>query len=261
MAWPPFRKIFGLSRRISAGKGLARCKGCLIPGSVVLNICRDKMDKMKTAALFDLDGVVLDTESQYSKFWGAQGRTYRPDIPHFDQVIKGQTLTQIFSRYFSDYPAAVLEKITAGLDDFEQHMEYNYIPGAREMLAWLQESGIPAALVTSSNDRKMQAVRRARPELEGYFSAWVTADKVTHSKPHPECFLLGAQLLGRGPGECVVFEDSFHGLAAGRAAGMTVVGLATTKSRAELEGRADLLIDDFSRLSPAVLWEEIGGLS
>ena len=133
-------------------------------------------------------------------------------------------------------------------------MQYN-------MLAWLQESGIPAALVTSSNDRKMQAVRRARPELEGYFSAWVTADKVTHSKPHPECFLLGAQLLGRGPGECVVFEDSFHGLAAGRAAGMTVVGLATTKSRAELEGRADLLIDDFARLSPAALWEEIGGLS
>lgn len=218
------------------------------------------MNKTLSAALFDLDGVVLDTESQYSIFWSEQGKKYRPDIPNFDQVIKGSTLSQIFSRYFSEYPAALLEEITAALDNFEQHMAYAYLPGSEEMLRFLKESGIPTALVTSSNDRKMQAVRQAHPELAGYFTAWVTADKVTHSKPHPECFLLGASLLGKEPAECVVFEDSFHGLAAGKAADMTVVALATTKTRSELEGRADLIIDNFAQAAPADLWQRIGRL-
>lgn len=211
-------------------------------------------DKMKkTAALFDLDGVVLDTESQYSLFWGEQGRKYHPEIPDFDQVIKGQTLAQIYDRYFADVPQEQ-PLITEALNRFEQEMEYAYIPGAQEMLRFLQGKGVPTALVTSSNDLKMAAVRRAYPELESYFSVWVTADRVKHSKPHPECFLLGAQLLGKEPAECVVFEDSFHGLAAGRAAGMEVVALATTKSAAELEGRADLIIPDFAQCPPAELW-------
>lgn len=211
------------------------------------------MEKKKSAALFDLDGVVLDTESQYSIFWGEQGKKYHPEIPDFDQVIKGQTLTQIYARYFAEIPDEQ-PCITEALNSFEQGMEYAYIPGAEEMLRYLKEEGVLMALVTSSNDMKMQAVKRARPELAGYFQVWVTADTVTHSKPHPECFLLGAQLLEKEPFECVVFEDSFHGLAAGRAAGMEVVALATTKTAGELEGKGDLIIPDFAQCSPADLW-------
>lgn len=55
----------------------------------------------EVAALFDLDGVVFDTESQYSLFWGMKGKTYHPEVEHFENVIKGQTLVQIFDRWFA----------------------------------------------------------------------------------------------------------------------------------------------------------------
>lgn len=55
---------------------------------------------MIKAALFDLDGVVFDTESQYSVFWGMIGKEYHPEIPDFAQIIKGQTLVQIYDKYF-----------------------------------------------------------------------------------------------------------------------------------------------------------------
>ena len=59
------------------------------------------MDKTKTkAALFDFDGVVMDTESQYTIFWNEIGRQYHPEIKDFGLIIKGQTLTQIYDKHF-----------------------------------------------------------------------------------------------------------------------------------------------------------------
>lgn len=72
------------------------------------------------AALFDLDGVILDTESQYSIYWKEQGKRYRPDIPHFDKLIKGNTMKAILE-YFKDLPG-VAESVTQGLNDFEAHI-------------------------------------------------------------------------------------------------------------------------------------------
>lgn len=197
------------------------------------------------AALFDFDGVVMDTESQYSLFWGEQGRLYHSEIPGFETLIKGQTLTQIYDKYFDGKPD-VQKELTAKLNDFEASMNYSYIKGAEEFLRVLREEGISCALVTSSNEQKMHAVYRSHPELREWFSEIITAERFQRSKPDPECFLLGASLFGVQPSECIVFEDSFHGLAAGRAAQMKVVALATTNPREALSGKADLIIDDFS---------------
>ncbi len=75
------------------------------------------------AALFDLDGVVFDTEPQYSVFWGETCRKYRPDIPGLENMIKGQTLVQIFDGYFAGMEAEQAE-IQRGLDEFEASMNY-----------------------------------------------------------------------------------------------------------------------------------------
>ena len=56
------------------------------------------------AALFDFDGVVMDTESQYTLFWDAVGKKYHPEIPNFGHHIKGQTLTRLYEKYFADLP-------------------------------------------------------------------------------------------------------------------------------------------------------------
>ena len=63
-----------------------------------LNQTKSNMNSTKSiAALFDFDGVVVDTEPQYSIFWNEQGRKYHPEIPEFGRMIKGQTLTQIYT--------------------------------------------------------------------------------------------------------------------------------------------------------------------
>jgi haloacid dehalogenase superfamily, subfamily IA, variant 3 with third motif having DD or ED len=102
------------------------------------------------------------------------------------------------------------------------------------------------ALVTSSNNSKMENVYRAHSEFKKLFDTIITADMFAHSKPDPECFLKGMKLLQTDAAHSVVFEDSFHGLEAGKRAGAFVIGLATTNSRQAIEGKADYIIDDFS---------------
>lgn len=78
------------------------------------------MDKTKCiAALFDFDGVVMDTETQYSIFWDEIGRQYFPQIKDFGRIIKGQTLTQIYAKHFSGMEKEQQE-ITARLNQFEK---------------------------------------------------------------------------------------------------------------------------------------------
>lgn len=196
------------------------------------------------AALFDFDGVVVDTEPQYSLFWDEKGEKYHPEIPEFGHHIKGQTLTQIYSQYFL-HPEGLQSEITRELLEFETRMSFEFIPGVVDFMKELRRKGVKIAIVTSSNDQKMANAHRALPELKSMVDAIITADKVTHSKPHPECFLLGAETLQMPIDRCIVFEDSFHGLESGNRAGMKVIGLATTNPASSIADKASLVIPDF----------------
>ena len=203
------------------------------------------MNKEKPiAALFDFDGVVVDTEPQYSLFWDEKGEKYHPEIPEFGHHIKGQTLVQIYSQFFLQ-PEGLQPEITRELLDFETRMSFEFIPGVVDFMKELREKGVKIAIVTSSNDQKMANAHRALPELKSMVDAIITADKVSHSKPHPECFLLGAETLQIPIENCIVFEDSFHGLEAGNRAGMKVIGLATTNSASAIADKARLVIPNF----------------
>lgn len=203
------------------------------------------MDKLShKAALFDFDGTLVDTEPQYSIFWGRQGEKYHPEIPHFEKIIKGQTLGQIFARHFADMQE-VQSLITKELNDFEQQMTFDYIAGARDYILRLRKNGVKTAIVTSSNDMKMNVVLRALPELKDMFDLILTADMFTHSKPHPDCFLTAATKLNCKPEECIVYEDSLHGLQAARSARMRVIALATTLPTERIAPLADEVWDNF----------------
>ncbi len=204
------------------------------------------MDKTKCiAALFDFDGVVMDTETQYTVYWDEVGRQYHPELPHFGALIKGQTLTQIYDKHFAGMTEEQ-SKITAGLNRFEREMTFEYIDGVVDFMKDLHAHGVKMAIVTSSNELKMANVYAAHPELkEGLVDRILTAEMFTRSKPAPDCFLLGAEVFGTVPQNCVVFEDSFHGLEAGNAAGMTVVGLSTTNTAEAIKDKCKLSIPDF----------------
>ena len=202
------------------------------------------MSQLK-AALFDLDGVVFDTEPQYSIFWGSQCRLYHPEHPGLEHEIKGQTLTQIYDQWFSGPLLKEQPIITQRLNDYEAQMHYDYIDGFEQLIADLHAHGVKTAVVTSSNLPKMQAVYRYQPKFRELFDAILTSEDFERSKPDPDCYLKAAARLGAQTSECIVFEDSFNGLRSGRAAQMAVVGLATTNPVDSIRELSDIQISDY----------------
>lgn len=206
------------------------------------------MNTTKTiAALFDFDGVIMDTETQYTVFWNEQGLKYLNE-EDFGRRIKGQTLAQIYEKHFSTLPEAQQE-ITAKLNVFEKQMSYEYIPGVEAFIADLRRHAVKIAVVTSSNEEKMQNVYNAHPEFKGMVDRILTGEMFARSKPAPDCFLLGMEIFESTPDSTYVFEDSFHGLQAGMTSGATVIGLATTNSREAITGKAHYIMDDFTGMT------------
>ena len=197
------------------------------------------------AALFDLDGVVFDTEPQYTIFWGSICRQYHPEHPGLEQEIKGSTLTQIYDRWFSGSLESAREDVTRRLNDYEKQMHYDFIDGFEQLVRDLRSHGVKTAVVTSSNIPKMESVYRYQTAFKSLFDAVLTSEDFERSKPDPDCYLKAAERLDVQKDECVVFEDSFNGLRSGRAAGMKVVGLATTNSVEAISELSDIQIGDY----------------
>ncbi|MCM1369599.1 MAG: HAD-IA family hydrolase [Candidatus Amulumruptor caecigallinarius] len=193
--------------------------------------------------LFDLDGVLIDSETEYTRIWATINNRIPTGVERFEHVIKGMTLLEILNKYFS--PCRHNEVIDM-LNSMEQQMRYEMLPGAAEILDILCALKIKRALVTSSNELKLQHLREEIPWLESRFNYIVTADKISHSKPHPEGYLQAAEMLGVDPRCCVVFEDSAQGVKAGKAAECYVVGLSTTLPASQLSNWCDKIVNNLS---------------
>ena len=200
------------------------------------------------AVLFDLDGVVFDTEPQYSVFWGSQCRLYHPEHPGLENEIKGQTLTEIYDQWFSGPLLTEQVAITERLNAYEQQMHYDYIEGFEELIADLHRHGVRTAVVTSSNVPKMESVYKHQPNFKELFDAILTSEDFERSKPDPDCYIKAAKRLEVQPDECVVFEDSFNGLRSGRAAQMKVVGVATTNPVERIAPFSDMQVTDYRKV-------------
>lgn len=197
------------------------------------------------AFLFDLDGVVIDTERVYTRIWDKINNTYPTGVDNFTARIKGTNLNSILSTY---YPAAdVRSKVEKMLYDEEKSMVYSYTRGAEDFIGNLLRHDIPTALVTSSNNVKMQNLYRSLPELSDYFNIIITGDMVAESKPSPEGYLLAAHKLGIMPSKCIVFEDSLQGVIAGRRAGAVVCGVRGTVAEDALLPYCDYIVDNIGQ--------------
>lgn len=199
---------------------------------------------MIKACLFDLDGVVFETESLYTSFWCEMKKEYCPEITDLEYIIKGQTLVQIYDKYFAG-DEKKQQEITNKLNEFEQSMPFNYVDGFETFVKALRSEGIKTAVVTSSNREKMQNVYRKHPEFQSYFDAILTSEDFEESKPSPDCYLKAAARFGVQSKECIVFEDSFNGLRSGVASGARVIGLATTNPIQEIKKYTDKVISNY----------------
>lgn len=217
--------------------------------------CTPRRRRLRVA-LFDLDGTLIDTESQYTLFWRAMARKYRPDVFNLEHLIKGTTLTHIYSTYFT-HPQWQ-EDITRELMAWESQMCYAFFPGVLPFLEDLKRHGVRCAIVTSSDKIKLAHVRRQIPTFDILFDKVFTAEDFAASKPAPDCYLLGARAFGADIDECVVFEDAYTGLQAGMSSGIFTIGLPTGLSPAAIADKCNYLLDSFEGMTYEHLVEIMG---
>lgn len=200
------------------------------------------------AVLFDFDGVVVDTEGQYTRFWENINREFLPGEKDFAQKVKGCTLVEIFERHFKspELQSAIRDK----LDAFQKDMVYPYIPGVVKFVKGLRECGVKTAVVTSSDRHKMKCVYESRPEIRTMFDRIFTSEDCRASKPSPECYIMAARHFGLLPRECVVAEDSFNGLRSAVSSGAMVMALATTNPREAVEKYGNMVMENFEDVAP-----------
>ena len=199
---------------------------------------------MTTGALFDLDGVVIDSESAYTECWKEIEERFPTGIDNFAIKIKGSTLPKILDTYFPN--KQVQEEIGKMIVDYERNMRYVPFPEAIRFIEELNARGVKCAIVTSSSQKKMDNLYEQNPGFRELFAVVVTGDMVTHSKPDPEPYLKGAEAIGIDIKDCFVFEDSLSGIQSGMASGATTIALATTLPFDEINGKAHKTINGFT---------------
>ncbi|MCH5215788.1 MAG: HAD family hydrolase [Muribaculaceae bacterium] len=198
---------------------------------------------MNIGVLFDLDGVLIDTESLYTQFWSEINNTYPTGVDNFAYKIKGSNLERILTTYYPDTDSQ--KEILNALNKFEEEIQYRIFPGVIKFLSDLKNRGIPTALVTSSDIEKMRKLYNQHPSFKNYFDSIITGDMVSKSKPNPECFFKGASQIGIPTTNCYVFEDSPSGIKAGLDCGAKVIALATTLLRQDIDNSVAAIIDSF----------------
>lgn len=181
---------------------------------------------MKKGAIFDMDGLLFDTERLYRESWIKMAEEFgqTPD-PAFPKAISGTSgafaLELIHKHYPAVDPKAFWDSGVARVASLTEK-EIPLKPGARELLTFFRSNGVKTA-VASSSPVKMITHNLTAGELLPYFDAVVSAQQVAHVKPAPDIFEEAARQLGLAASECYVFEDSINGCHAGFAAGCATV--------------------------------------
>jgi HAD superfamily hydrolase (TIGR01509 family) len=184
--------------------------------------------KRPAAVLWDMDGTLVDSEeywlsseqnlaNEFNRTWNEQDGLDLIGMSLYDstQVMKDKMGLSL-------EPEEIIQRLT---DDVVAQLTVSipWRPGARELLLELKKRGIKTALVTMSMKRMAESVVNQIP-FEA-FDVIVAGDMVVNGKPHPEPYLLAAQLLGVAPEDCVAFEDSNTGLTSAEAAGTKAIGI------------------------------------
>lgn len=204
-------------------------------------------------AIFDWDGVIIDSMRQHRHGWMrlAQEEGYAMPTGAFERGF-GMKNDQIISQVLSwTTDPREIERLSRRKEVlYRSVLEEEGIeplPGVRVWLGALRRAGIPCAIASSTEAENIRVVLRLL-ELEDYFQAIISADDVSTGKPDPQVFLLAAQKLGLAPERCVVFEDAVVGMDAAHAAGMKVIALTTTSPRATLQAAAERVIGTLDEL-------------
>jgi len=185
------------------------------------------------AVLFDWDGVVIDSKSQHERSWNRMAATYDLPLPegHFlkgfgkrnEEIIPdilGWSTTAEETQKWADLKEEMYRELIRE-DGIEP------LDGVREFVARLIKCGIRRSIASSTPRANIQCSLEITG-LAPHFEAMTGAEDVSNGKPAPDVFFQAAEKVGADPTKCIVLEDSFSGIEAGKNAGAFVIGIATT---------------------------------
>jgi HAD superfamily hydrolase (TIGR01509 family) len=198
------------------------------------------------AFLFDMDGVIVHSNPWHRLAWEAFNRQHGLETTEaMHERMYGKRNDEIIRDYFGDglstdevfARGAAKEKLYREM--VAEHLDEMLVPGLSEFVRSFPD--VPKAVATNAEPENVDFVLD-RSGLRSYFSAVVDGHQVARPKPYPDVYLRAAELLGIEPANCIVFEDSHSGVAAGIAAEMRVIGVLTTFDNLP---RTQLTIDNF----------------
>lgn len=209
--------------------------------------------------IFDLDGVLLDTERLYTQATQAVVATYGKT---FDWGLK----SQMMGRHELDAARLLVASLELPISAEEYlrlqrpiaealFLTAGEVPGAEAFVDSLSERGFGLGVGTSSSSRLFQ-LKTGHHAWFSRFTSIVCGDhpEVRARKPAPDIFLTAARALGAAPGRCLVVEDSPAGVNAARAAGMGVIAIPDAALQSERFAAADLIVRSYAELRERVTW-------
>lgn len=206
--------------------------------------------------IFDWDGVIVDSSALHKKSWENLADELKRPLPH-DHFAKGfgkrnETIIPDILNWTKD--ATTIDRWGKRKEELYRELANSYgiklAPGSREFLQRTTTLPLQCAIGTST-ERKNVQLAIEQHDLSGFFVGAVCSEDVKSGKPDPEVFLKAAQILSLSPQECVVFEDSPHGIEAAIRAGIKTVALTTSHpSNSFMHLKPDLLIDSLAGLDP-----------
>lgn len=201
---------------------------------------REALDRlqMKKACLFDMDGLIFDTErtfmEQLSVVMGEYGYRLTREIYCETLGMAGDLLRKKMETHYGEaYPLREIGgKAREKVNRIAETVGLAVKPEIPQVLASLQEKGVPCAVASGTRSDMVEKYLEITG-LRKYFQVVVGGEQVSHSKPEPDIFLLAAGKLDIAPEDCVVLEDSENGVRAGKAAGCATVCVPDLQSPRE----------------------------
>jgi len=206
--------------------------------------------------LIDMDGLLINSEE-------IANRTFKELVADLGGTFTDELHSQILGTTGAVWSTQIIEvcRLPISPQEFRDQFHKRYrveldrsielMPGAEELLDWIQVNRYKKALVTSSGAQTAQKNLRILG-LEAYFDETVSAESIENGKPAPDPYIKGARLLGLQPEECIVLEDSNAGEESGKAAGCTVIAIPTRFANKSDYDKADYvektLIDALVRI-------------